>query len=607
MRKDTTAPPPPGPGMRKLLKYGVAMAVIAAAAGLRIWPLGALELRIAWVTFYPAVMAAALYGGFSPGLLATAFSVLVVLFWSPTGAPFIDDPGDWLGMAVFSVNGTLISLMSGAMHRAREQAIRSKEQAEAANKAKSVFLSNMSHELRTPLNAILGFAEILKGVEVDAKKAQYVEYINTSGHALLTLINDILDLSKIEAGKMELQYSAISMQSFFSETRTLFDRKITDKGLELILEVGEEVPAALALDETRLRQIIINLIGNAVKFTDTGYIRLHASTEETDNASASGVELTIAVTDSGIGIPKDQQEKIFGTFEQVKGQKTSEFSGTGLGLAITRRLVELMDGEISVESEAAKGATFSVVLHGVEVAATEALQSKKETRIDLENITFAPATILIVDDIDYNREILTTYLEPFHLDFIYAENGREAIDRAEENRPDLILLDMKMPVMDGYKASERLHGIPQLKGVPIIAVTASALKQDEEVISSLCDGYLRKKVSKVDLVVELMRFLPHSNPARQAEAARETKGPTDLSPEALAEEIAALPETWRNEALELARICRHNELQALLTEVGIGYPAVTAAIQHHLETFRFDLIVNLLDLSPQTPTDRAIV
>ncbi|OVE82516.1 hypothetical protein BVY04_00710, partial [bacterium M21] len=277
----------------------------------------------------------------------------------------------------------------------------------------------------------------------------------------------------------------------------------------------ESIHEALILDEVRLRQILINLLGNAVKFTETGYIRLSVTSCETDQTSGGRVELMISVSDSGIGIPQDQQNRIFGAFEQTAGQKTAKFGGTGLGLAITSRLVEMLDGDISVESEEEKGSTFTITLHGVEVGTSETLLAKEEKQLDFESITFKPATILITDDIDYNRELLTSYLNQFDFNFIYAENGREAIEKAKIHHPDLIILDMKMPVMDGYEASKIINNDDELKDHPIIAVTASALKSDEELIATLCDAYLRKPASKLELVAELMRFLPHTELAQK--------------------------------------------------------------------------------------------
>ena len=384
-----------------------------------------------------------------------------------------------------------------------------REKAEAANKAKSIFLANMSHEIRTPMNAILGFTEILKGMEEDQKKAHYIENIHTSGKALLNLINDILDLSKIEAGKVELQHSATSITSLFKEMQTIFNQKIAGKGLEFIVEASEEIPVSLIIDETRLRQVLINLIGNAIKFTDTGHIRLSAFCKKTNIHTPSLFDLTLEVEDTGLGIPEDQQDKIFRAFEQTNGQKAAQFGGTGLGLAISSRLLEMMGGQLSVKSSPGRGATFRIVLNATEVSFIKALEEKEEKLLDFETITFEPASILIVDDIDYNREMLRVFLEPYSFKLIEAQNGKEALNQADKHHPDLILLDMKMPVMDGYEASEILSNDEELKDIPVIAVTAFAFKQDEEIIFKLCDGYLRKPVTRAQLIRELTKYLPH--------------------------------------------------------------------------------------------------
>ncbi len=396
------------------------------------------------------------------------------------------------------------------LRHANKEFKKAKEAAETANEAKSEFLANMSHELRTPLNAVLGFSEILRHGERDGKKAHFLESIHTSGQVLLSLINNVLDLSKIEAGKLELQHSAVSLSAFINEMELLFGQRGREKGLRLITELDPVLPGHLILDEIRLRQVCINLLGNAMKFTEKGTIRLRFKGGFPDDSTRSILDLTICVDDTGIGISESELGGIFDAFHQIKRQKGEQYGGTGLGLTITRRLVEMMGGDISVKSEDGRGTAFTIVLPGVEVAAGAVASEGRERSFDPETISFAPGAILIADDIDYNRELLATFLMDYGFEFIHAENGREAIDQARRRTPDLILLDMKMPVMDGYEASVRLKTDDHLMDIPIVAVTASALLQDAEKISDLCDGYLSKPVEKSDLVGELMRFLPHT-------------------------------------------------------------------------------------------------
>ncbi|NQZ58954.1 MAG: response regulator, partial [Lentisphaeraceae bacterium] len=383
-----------------------------------------------------------------------------------------------------------------------------KEKAEHANQAKSRFLANMSHEIRTPMNAVLGFAEILKSKEKDSQKSKYISNIYDCGKTLLSLINDILDLSKVEAGKIKLTYSSVSLDSLFTELRTLFSHNATDKGLDLQLSLSQDLPEALILDETRLRQVLVNLCGNAVKFTEQGFIRLQVECSFPEKTH-SIINLIIKVQDSGIGIPEDQQEKVFGAFEQMTKQNEEKFGGTGLGLAISKKLVDLMGGSLRVESKLNEGSTFIIDLPGIEVAATKMSKTQIDLLFDLSIIVFEPAKILIADDIEYNRELLQTFLEDYGFEIVEAVDGIDALEKVKELQPDLILLDMKMPRMSGYEVSEALGKDCQLKVIPIIAVTASALKDDEELISELCSGYLRKPVSQKDLIVEVMKHLPH--------------------------------------------------------------------------------------------------
>ena len=397
-----------------------------------------------------------------------------------------------------------------------EELRNAKEEAEAANNAKSRFLANMSHEIRTPMNAILGFTGILREKEEDAQKKHYLDNIFTSSQTLLTLINDILDLSKVEAGKLDLQYSSVSLNGLFEELNTVFKTQIQDKGLEFGMEVAKTLPPALVLDEIRLRQILINLMSNAIKFTDSGFIRFSASFSYPENTH-SQVELTIKIEDSGIGIPKEQQEKIFGAFEQATGQKVKEFGGTGLGLTLSKHLVEMMGGNLGVISENGDGATFIINLPNVEIAAGIPSASE-ETSFDISGITFEPASILIADDLDYNREILRTYLENFDFTFFEAANGQEALDQISQQKPDIILLDMKMPVMDGYEFCRQLRQSRENQCPPIIGISASALKEDEAAIREICDSFLPKPVTKSQLVLELMEHLPNRQDKDEIEA-----------------------------------------------------------------------------------------
>ncbi|MBU3914298.1 response regulator, partial [bacterium] len=382
--------------------------------------------------------------------------------------------------------------------------------AEVANQAKSEFLANMSHEIRTPMNAVLGYAEILKSKIKDPRLSQYVQSIYSSGKSLLGLINDILDLSKVEAGKLELEYTAVSTRTLFIEMQTVFEQKMAHKELELVIDIPPELPKALLLDKARLRQILINLIGNAIKFTDSGFIKLSLNCRYPDDIQQNTVDIVFSIEDSGRGIPKDHLDSIFNAFTQIKGQKTSQFGGTGLGLTISSRLIKLMNGEITVISKVGQGSTFSIVLKDVKIASDEALVSQQHSEIDFASLRFEKGTILIADDIEFNRELLKEFLYEFDFTLIEAKNGIETIELARQYHPRLILLDIKMPEMDGYEAAKIMKDDRNLKGIPLIAVTASAMKKDEEKIKSVCDSYLTKPISKTDLISRLMRFLPHT-------------------------------------------------------------------------------------------------
>jgi len=389
---------------------------------------------------------------------------------------------------------------------------KSKEEADAANCAKSEFLANMSHEIRTPMNAVIGFSDILASKITDKKQKSYLNSIQTAGKSLLTLINDILDLSKIEAGRLEIQYEPVNPQLIFTELQQIFSLKMAEKNLELMMEIDETLPQALLLDETRLRQVLLNLMGNAVKFTDSGYITLCAKKIYTKD-DHSEVNLILAVKDSGIGIPANQQALIFESFRQQDGQSTRQYGGTGLGLAITKRLVEMMNGHITVESHPGKGSCFEITLHGVKVAVTLPTVMQDNT-FDSNNITFEKTQVLVVDDIESNRDLIKEYLSPVNLDIISASNGQEALLFAEEYHPTLILMDIRMPEMNGYEATKHLKDNPNTADIPVIALTASvALNEKSKIEAYGFDGFLSKPVNISDLLSELSRYLKYTKKA----------------------------------------------------------------------------------------------
>jgi signal transduction histidine kinase/DNA-binding NarL/FixJ family response regulator/streptogramin lyase len=418
-----------------------------------------------------------------------------------------------------------------------EIVLQEREAAQSANKAKSEFLANMSHEIRTPMNAILGYSEILEKEITGEQQKKHLQAISSSGKILLDLINDILDLSRIEAGKMELHVEPVNPCSILNEIKHIFSHKAREKALDFQLQVDPALPEALLLDSLRLRQILFNLVGNAVKFTHSGFIKL-AAQKVAPGPGKTGphVNVVFSVQDSGPGVPENQLQSIFDAFTQQPGQNAKTFEGTGLGLTITRRLVEMMGGEISVRSEIGKGSTFRVKLENVAVSKLAA-EPETDIKPDMEHIRFERASILVADDNQLNRRLLIEYFAHSPIDFLEAKNGKEAVDLAKQYRPHLVLMDMKIPVVDGCEACRRIKADDTLKKIPVIIITASALKEERsKVEKSGCDGYLNKPVSKNDLIIELMYFLPYTAPGA-AEPAQiqvkeaKTASPGFLSPE----------------------------------------------------------------------------
>lgn len=370
-------------------------------------------------------------------------------------------------------------------------------EAEAASRSKSEFLANMSHEIRTPLNGVLGFADLLlKGADRGdpAVRQDYLTTIKSSGGHLLTLLNDILDLSRIEAGKLTLERLPCSPHQVIAQVVSLMRAQAGRKGLELKVQWASEVPQTIESDPARLRQLLVNLVGNAIKFTESGEVRITARLDPLAE------RLEVEVADTGIGIPADQLQEIFEPFRQADNSVTRQFGGSGLGLAICRQLARALQGEIRVRSEVGVGSVFTLSvstgsLAGVALHASSAADafSRRETPHETGVKFPAGAKILVAEDGSINRRLIRIVLEQAGAEVSTAENGQVAVELAGSRQYDAILLDMQMPVMDGYTAARRLREMGVR--VPILALTAHAMKGDEEkCLAAGCCGYLPKPI-----------------------------------------------------------------------------------------------------------------
>lgn len=372
-----------------------------------------------------------------------------------------------------------------------EELKEAKYKAEEANRLKSEFLANMSHEIRTPMNAIIGFSDILAKNINEERNKSFIHNIQISGNNLLNLINDILDLSKIEAGKMKIEKKPENLRKTIKETADIFTTKIYDKSIDLNIIIDDKIPEILILDGLRLRQVLINLIGNAIKFTQKGSVSIKIVSEYKRNNS---VDLKISVKDTGIGIPENQRKTIFESFRQAEGQNIRTFGGTGLGLSITKHLIDLMEGEISVKSEIDKGSEFIILLKNVKIFRENKTLNIPESNIIKNNTRHL--TILYADDIAINRELVKAMAEGSDITIIEAKNGQEIINILENHIPDIILTDIRMPVLDGFRAAKIIKNDKRYKNIPIIALTAYAVGSEIKKYGKTFDDYLTKPLTR---------------------------------------------------------------------------------------------------------------
>ena len=412
---------------------------------------------------------------------------------------------------------------------------RAEEAAEAANRAKSEFLANMSHELRTPLNGILGYTQILKKDKtLSDRQKNGIEIIHQCGEHLLTLINDILDLSKIEARKMELYPKEFHFPEFLQSLAEICRIRAEQKSIALIYKTVSPIPKVIRADEKRLRQVLINLLSNAVKFTEKGSITFKVGYQEG--------KLRFQVEDTGIGIAPEQLEEIFLPFQQV-GEDSRKTEGTGLGLAISRQLVQLMGGELKVKSTLGKGSVFWLDLDLPEV-----FQEDDVAKVDERNImgfVGSKRKVLVVDDKWANRSVLVNLLEPLGFEVLEATDGRDALNKAREFKPVVILMDLVMTVMDGFEATRRLRMIPELADVVVIAISASVFDFDKQQSREVgCDDFIPKPVREADLLEKLRVHLGLEWIYEAARDSQQEARETFLTPDSLvtppSEEIAIL-------------------------------------------------------------------
>lgn len=400
-------------------------------------------------------------------------------------------------------------------HHLLEELVVAKEHAESANKAKSSFLSNMSHEIRTPMNAIVGMTEILLREQHSPKETGYLHNIKNSGLALLTIINDILDFSKIESGKLEIVNEEYFPASMLSDLKMIFQNRIGEKEVELQFDIDSDLPVKLYGDSMRLRQIIINIGNNAIKFTDRGFVRLTIKVQEKDG---DDLRLFVSVEDTGQGIRQEDLQKLFGAFEQVDTKKNHNKEGTGLGLSISKQLVELMGGSIGVKSEYGQGSEFYFTvcqkIRSEETVGTSwenAAVRENDTPEDYREFTAPEARVLIADDNEINREVAVLLLEPLQMQIDTAENGAEALEMIQKNRYDLVFMDHWMPVMNGVEATAALRKMEgeYYQKLPVIALTADAMEEaKQEFFAAGMNDFVAKPIEMKEICTTIKSWLP---------------------------------------------------------------------------------------------------
>ncbi|MES9955264.1 MAG: response regulator [Candidatus Thiodiazotropha sp. 6PLUC2] len=485
--------------------------------------------------------------------------------------------------------------LSELVEERTSELITARDAAEAANKAKSVFLANMSHELRTPLNAVLGFSQLMKNApDVSSEQLKNLDIITHSGEHLLDLINNVLDISKIESGRTVLEESHLDLHQLLLELKSLMYVRAAEKSLDFILQQSADLPRNISVDGAKLRQVLINLIGNAIKYTSRGSVSLNALLVSQE--SAEQALLRFEVEDSGTGIRPEDQERIFSPFVQLGDRPPAE-AGTGLGLAICKQYVDLMKGEINIESELGKGALFHFEIPVTVIPSATTPAATARGRV-LGVADGQPVyRILIVEDQTENRLLLRQLLDPLGFDLREAVNGQEAIELFQEWHPHLIFMDIRMPVMDGLQATRNIKASDSSEQTYIVALTAHALEEErKEILAAGCDDFIRKPYT----IADILDTLSHNLGVRFIYA--DDKAPTAGVP-LDAKQLSTLPdELLSSLELGLSRI----DLDAVnrsIEEIRTLKPSLADALSPVVKELQFSRILQLirsLKTEPQT-------